>query len=112
MNGYVSATSWVKNYGTEYQIGMFVCRDVKNEMPVFNKIVNIIVENDQAFLLSTNVTTVNFDDHMNAFCIEETTDIFTVICVDDLKYYRTYDGKISYNMDDRMFIVPYCNFVM
>ena len=39
----VSTTSWVKNYGTEYQVGMYVVTGVENEMPLFNRIDSIIV---------------------------------------------------------------------
>ncbi|XP_030601542.1 uncharacterized protein LOC115791568 [Archocentrus centrarchus] len=42
----VSTASWVKNFGTEYHIGMIVCTSTENEMPVFQKIVNIIVKDD------------------------------------------------------------------
>lgn len=38
----VSTTNWVKYYGTEYLIGMFVCIKTQMEMPIFRKITNII----------------------------------------------------------------------
>ena len=38
----VSTTNWVKNYGTEYQIGMFFCIKTNREVPVFGKITSII----------------------------------------------------------------------
>lgn len=91
----VSTTSWVKNYGTEYQVGMYICSGVENEMPLFNKIISIIVGNDKAYLLTSKVSTMYFDDHLNAFSIQEESDFFTLICVDDLMYYRPYDRQFS-----------------
>ncbi len=107
----VSTTTWVKNYGTEYQVVMYVCSAVENEMPVFNKIVSIIVKDGQTFLLASNVITVCFDEHVHAFCIEEVGNIFTLISVDELIYYRPYDMQFSYDSDERTYIVPCCVFV-
>ena len=106
----VSTTSWVKYYGTEYQIGMFVCTSVENEMPIFYNI-NIIIKDDEPFLLTTKVMTMYFDDHLNAFSIEEVDDVFTVIFVNDLLYYRPYDRQFSPDNDETTYIVPYCSFV-
>lgn len=107
----VSTTSWVKSYGTEYQVGMYACSGVENDMPLFNRIDSIIVRGDNAYLLTCKVSTLHFDDHFNAFSIEEKPDVFTLICVDDLVYYRPHDRQFSYDTDDQMYIVPYCNFV-
>ena len=53
----------MRNYGTEYCIGMFVFTSTEDEM--FKKIVNIIIKDDDAFLLITKVITMYFDDHLN-----------------------------------------------
>lgn len=45
----VCTTSWVKSYGTEYQVGMYVCSGVENEMPLFKRIGCVIVRDDNAF---------------------------------------------------------------
>lgn len=107
----VSTTSWVKNYGTEYHIGMFVCTSIENEMPVFKKIVNVIIRDDEALLLTTKVNTMYFDSHLNAFSIEEEDDEFSVICVTDLTYYRPHERQFSLGNDEKTYIVPYCSFV-
>ncbi|XP_042070926.1 uncharacterized protein LOC106632482 [Haplochromis burtoni] len=52
-----------------------------------------------------------FNDHLNAFVIEDGLDVFALISVDDLVYYRPYDRQFSNGTDDKMYIVPYCNFV-
>ncbi|XP_035987597.1 uncharacterized protein LOC118560568 [Fundulus heteroclitus] len=107
----VSTTSWVKNFGTQYRIGMFVCTSTENEMPVFQKIVNIIVNNDEAFLLTTKVTTEFFDEHLSAFKIDIVEDVFAVICVSDLIYYQPYDRQFSADNDEKTYIVPRCCFI-
>ncbi|KAK0153147.1 hypothetical protein N1851_005164 [Merluccius polli] len=58
----VSTTSWVKSYGTEYQPGMYVCSDVETEIPLFNRIVSVIVKDDSAYILTCKVS-MYFDDH-------------------------------------------------
>lgn len=81
-----------KYYGTEYQVGMHVCSGVETDMPLFNRIDHITVRNDNAILLTCNVSTMYFDDHLNAFSIEQNTNVFKLICMDDLLYYRPYDA--------------------
>ena len=76
LNAYsdVSTTKWVKNYGTEYQTGMFVCISTNIEMPVFGKINSIIINDDQALILTGTIDTLYFDEHLNAYCIQERND--------------------------------------
>ena len=53
-------------------------------MPIFKRI-RIIIEDDEAFFLTT--ITMFFNDHMNANSIDEMNDVFTLICVADLIYF-------------------------
>lgn len=55
-------------------------------MPVFQKIANMIVNNDKAFLLTNKVTTGLFDEDISAFKVEIVEDAFAVICASDLIY--------------------------
>ena len=103
----VSTTNWVKNYGTEYQIGMFVCTGTNMEDPVFRKITNILVHNEQAFILTCRVDTLYFDDHFNAYCISESADSFSVFPVKELIYYRPYDKQFSNEMCEK-----YCIYIL
>ena len=80
-------------------------------MPTFNKINNIIIKDDEVFLLATKVITMHFDDHLNAFSIEEVDDVFRLVSVDDLLYYRPYDRQFSPENDENVYIVPYCSLV-
>ncbi len=84
---------------------MYVCSAVENEMPVFINIISIILKDRQVFILASNAITVFFDEHVHAFCIEEVGNIFTLVCVDDLIYYRPYDRQFSYDRDERTCIV-------
>lgn len=94
------------------QVGMYVCSGVENEMPLFKRIDCIIVCDDKAYLLTCEVSTMYFDEHLSAFCVEERTDVFQVISVYDLVYNRPHDRQFSYHTDDdHMYIVPYCYFV-
>ncbi len=86
----VSTTDWVKNYGGEYQIGMFVCTGTNMEVPIVRKVTNIIVHDEQAFILTCRVDTLYFDDHFNAYCINERAHSFSVFPVKELIYYRPY----------------------
>lgn len=56
----VPTTSWVKNYGTKYQVGMYVVTGVENEMPLFNRIDSIIVKDNNAYLLICKVSDIFF----------------------------------------------------
>ncbi|XP_035805853.1 uncharacterized protein LOC111571121 isoform X1 [Amphiprion ocellaris] len=105
----VSTTNWVKNYGTEYQIGMFICTGTKMEIPIFRKITNIIVHDGQAFLLTCRVDTLYFDDHFNAYCVDERADSFSVFPVKELIYHRPYDKQFSNEMCEKIYIVPHCH---
>ena len=57
---------------------MYVCSGVENEMPLFNRIVSVIVRDDSAYLLTCTVSTMYFDDHLNAFSIEEKNNVITL----------------------------------
>lgn len=87
----VSTTNWVKNYGTEYQIGMFVCTGTEIEIPIFQKVTKIIIHDEQSFILTSRVDTPYFDYHFNAFCFNERADSFSVLRIEELIYYRQYD---------------------
>lgn len=106
----MSTTNWVKNYGTEYQVGMFVGIRTNMEIPVFGRINNIIMNEDQAFILTCGVDTLYVDNHFNAYCVEERTDSFSVISIGELIYYRPYDKQFSNEMDEKTYsaTLPYC----
>lgn len=107
----VSTTNWVKNYGTEYQICMFVCIRTNMEIPVFRRINNIIINEDQALILTCGVDTLYFDEHFNAYCVGERANSFSVISIKELVSYRPFDKQFSNEMDEKTYIVPYCHIV-
>lgn len=107
----VSVTNWVKSYGTEYQLEMFVCVKSCMENQTFRKITKNIINDNQALFLTCKVDMLYFDEHYNAYCIEDTGDFFTVIMVSDLIYYRPYDKLYSNEMDEKTYLVPHCHVV-
>lgn len=89
---------------------MYVCSSVEYETPVFKKIVNIIVKDEKVFLLTSSVQTVQMDEHLHAFIIQDEIVHFSVFALQDLFYYRPFDKQYSYNSDDRNgYIVPSCH---
>lgn len=62
----ISTTSWVRNVGTEYQIGLFICTGTHNDLPVFMKICNIIIHEPHAFIICSSVNTIYFGEHFLA----------------------------------------------
>lgn len=107
----VTTTNWVKSYGTEYHIGMLVCTKKDVDLPIFNRIVSIIIKDNQAFLLMCKVETLYFDEHFNAYCVKDSGDSYSVQCIGDLMYYRPYDKQFSNEMDEKTYVVPYCHIV-
>ena len=90
---------------------MFVLIRTDTEIPVFGKINNIIINEDQAMFLTCKVDTLYFDYHFNAYCDEERTDSVSVISLKDLIYYIPYDKQFSNEMDEKTYIVPHCHIV-
>lgn len=50
----VPTTNWVKNYGSEYQVNMFVSVGMFQELPVF-KIFTIVLHGECAFFIACDV---------------------------------------------------------
>lgn len=94
----VSTARWVRNYGTEYQIDLFVCTGTSNDLPVFNKICNIILHEQHALIIASTVDTLYFDEQSNDHAL---------IFVDQLTYFRPFQKQYS-NESERTYIVPYC----
>ncbi|CAG5928484.1 unnamed protein product [Menidia menidia] len=102
----ILTTNWVRNYGTEYQVGLFICTAMSNDLPVFNKICHIIIHKQQAFIIGCAANTLYFDEHFHAYRIEEKNNEH-VICIDKLTYVRPFDRQYS-NESENIYIVPHC----
>lgn len=46
------------------------------KIPVFGRDNNIIINEGQAFILTCGVETLYFDEHFNAYCVEERADSY------------------------------------
>lgn len=103
----VSTTNWVRNYGTEYQVGLFLCTGMSSDLPVFKKICYIIIHEQHAFIIGCTVNTLYFDEHFHAYCIEEKSNEHVVISIDQLTYVRPFDKQYS-NENEKIYTIPYC----
>lgn len=63
----VFSTSWVKVDGVEYKAGLVVCNSMEEDMPVFCKVLDVLLVEDDIFLLTHKLFTENFDEHHHAF---------------------------------------------
>lgn len=105
----VTVTKWIKRYGTLYQVGLFVCTEMFNELPLFKRIKHIIMYGNQAFVLGTAVKTLYFDEHFHAFCVDEQSQEDSVIDTDNLTYFKPFDIQLANNDDGLSYIVPHCH---
>lgn len=101
-------TGWVKYFGTEYHTGLYVCCELQSDMPLFKKILNVILKDGCAYLVLCEVVTWGFE-HFSAFCIEESPCAFDILGVANLFHYKPYDKQFSYNSDGNLYIVPHCH---
>lgn len=67
----VDHLSWITCFGTEYRSGLFVCSDLRDDIPVFSKITDIIAFDSQYFLLTCEFETVCFVEHLHSFKVKE-----------------------------------------
>lgn len=78
----VLSVKWVKYNGTEYRSTLIVCGQVDLDLPVFYKIQDIIVRNECVLLVTSQLKTVCFDEHLFAYRIDHrlstSLKVFTV----------------------------------
>lgn len=108
-------TKWLKHDVLESNEGNVVmsCGSFRRSPPfsVRSKYaLGIFSERSQTFLYITSkllcrVDTLYFDDHFNAYCINERADSFSVVPVKELIYYRPYDKQFSNEMCEKCYIV-------
>lgn len=68
---------------------LFVCFGTDVEIPIFRKITNIILNNEQAFILTCRVETLYFYDHL----MSERVDSFSVLPFKELICDRPYNKQ-------------------
>lgn len=91
------------------EVGLFVCTEMFNELPLFKRIKHIIMYGNQAFVLGTAVKTLFFDEHFHAFCVDEQSQEDSVIDIDNLTYFKPFDIQLANNDDGLSYIVPHCH---
>ena len=103
----VSSTAWVKCNGIDYHVGSAVCVDVEEEMPLFGKIVSIILQKEDIHFVLIELNSV-YIDHLHAFQVRE-IDYMYIVNQDDLQHHKPFDLQwSSYGCDALFYIVPDC----
>lgn len=108
----IYSTRWVKLDGTEYRPGLVICTNIKNELPFFSKITNILVLGEKVYFLVDKLVTELFSEHYNAFRVVDGNEFDAVVPADDLKHYKPYDLQSAYGPDVNVYVVPLQSFVM
>ncbi len=72
-----------------------------------------IVRNKCVLLVTSQLKTVGFDEHLFAYRIDHRPSTsLKVFTVNELTYYKPVDVQMSYGSDNLFcFIVPYCNLI-
>lgn len=92
--------------GYHYKINYFCCTSTREELPVFNKILNIITVTSQMVFITQVYSTDYFCETRQAFAISE-KDEKDVVLLSSLKYKETFDAVISCSPDDStLYIIP------
>lgn len=88
-----------------------MCVEVADEMPVFCKIHNIIVKDEQVVLTGSGVETICFEEHYHAFkVLLKPFQALWVFDVKELFYFKPVDVQMAYGpTESSLFIVPYCH---
>ncbi|XP_048042264.1 uncharacterized protein LOC125265811 isoform X1 [Megalobrama amblycephala] len=110
-DGKITVTSWLKHSGTEYHPDLMVCSRMENDLPVFSKITEIILMDDQNVLVTKDFKTDGFVEHLHAYRVRE-LNVFCLSRVEDLPFYRQFDLQVSYGFEEPyLYIVPVHCFV-
>ncbi|XP_076135690.1 uncharacterized protein LOC143118536 [Alosa pseudoharengus] len=100
----VRLTNWVK-CGVEYRVGLFVCTSTDENMPVFSKIISIILHDGKVVFVLVEHETC-FHDHFHAFQISENIPRkILVLEMDRLRHFKSFDAQMSYGCDSHLYVV-------
>ncbi len=90
----VSVTTWVKCNDIEFHTGLVVCTDFIDKLPMFKKIVCILLGNKVNFWVTEMETT--FVENVHAFHVVENVHNVSVVA----------SCEMSYGTDSSFYIVP------
>ncbi len=84
---------------------------MEKDLPVFSKITEIVLIDDQNVLVTKDFETVGFVEHLHAYHIRERST-FGLSRVEDLPFVRPFDLQVSYGFEEPyLYIVPVHCFV-
>lgn len=107
----ITVASWLRHSGTEYRHDLLVCTKMENDLPVFSKITDIVLMDDQNLLVTKEFETVGFVEHLHAYRVRE-QNIFGLSRVEDLPFFRPFDLQSLYGFEEPyLYIVPVHCFV-
>ena len=105
----IRLSNWVK-CGAEYCVGLFVCTGTDENMPVFSKIISIILHDGKVVFVSVEHETC-FHDHFHAFQISENIPKkILVLEMDRLRHFKCFDAQMSYGCDSHLYVVSFLPF--
>lgn len=102
----VTITPWVKCHGTEYRKNLVVCLDLVEDVPVFGKIVQILIKDGVYFLVSCMES--EFVEHLHAFRVFAQEHSLVLKKTEQLFYYKPFDLQMTYGNDSSFYIVLDC----
>lgn len=88
----IHCSTWAKCDGIEYHCGSV---DVVDEMPLFSKIVAIILRKEEIHFVLMEMEAV-YVEHPHAFQVQE-LDCFCIVKQDDLQHPKPFDLQMSYD---------------
>lgn len=99
----IHCSAWVKCDGIECHCGPVVCVDVVDEMPLFSKIVAIILRKEEMHFVLMEMEAV-YVEHLHVFQVQE-IDCFCIVQQNDLQHPKPFDLQMSYDSDSFLYIV-------
>ncbi|KAI7811169.1 hypothetical protein IRJ41_011241 [Triplophysa rosa] len=107
----ITVTSWLRHSGTEYHTDLLVCTKMEKDLPIFSKITDIVLIDDQNILVTKDFETVGFVEHLHVYHVRE-QNVFGLSRVEDIPFFRPFDLQASYGFDEpHLYIVPVHCFV-
>lgn len=67
----ITVASWSRHCGIEYHHDLLVCTKMEKDLPIFSKITEIVLIDDQNILVAKDFETVGFVEHLHACHVRE-----------------------------------------
>ncbi len=92
---------WCVVNGIKYTKNMLVLTGKADSLPIFQKIVYVICEENQVKLVTELWETVQYDRHTRTYSVKPKDEVlWSVVGVEDLRDHQTYHGSKSFKAED------------